>query len=448
MTTERRELARRGERGQAMILFALLGTVLISFLALVIDVGNMYLVRRNLQNAADAAALVGAQNRLGDTLWLNGVDAVKDARAYAAKNGVYTNSGVANGIWHPSYNNGVQVNWPPTEGNHSGDYGYLEVNCSQSVTSFFAGVFGANPVRLEARAVARGRGRSAEAAIIALHDDPAAIEVQGNAEVDVIGSIYSRGGVRAQGSATLDVTGWTYARGEVIDAALAAGSQTRIYEGAPDLSDPNWPTPQVVSTGPGGRWLSNNVSVLEDAFGWKHIYPGTYEEIYVANGDRVMFHPGIYEITGGASGKNFSIQGTASGKSPLPIADPTNPPHGDPVSFVLGADVTFEMTATGIVRFRSAMWITDENGNTRAANNLVIRAKEDSNAVKIVAQASMSLIGTIYAPAGDVQLAGGSGGSVRGQVVAGTVALLGGAGPAVIWDPTMVPLTKRTWLVE
>ena len=159
--------------------------------------GNLYITRRSLQNTADAAALVGAQNRDGDTLNLVGSAAVRDARDYAARNGVYTNSGVANGLWHPSPENGVLVNWPPSSGNHAGDRGYLEVRCARSVTSFFAAVFGAGPVRLEARAVARGRGRFAEAAIIALRDDPQAIKIGGSSNTVVQGSVYSRGSIFA-----------------------------------------------------------------------------------------------------------------------------------------------------------------------------------------------------------------------------------------------------------
>ncbi len=50
-----------GERGQTLIIVAVALTVLLMFVALAIDVGNMYQVRRQMQNAADAGALAGAR---------------------------------------------------------------------------------------------------------------------------------------------------------------------------------------------------------------------------------------------------------------------------------------------------------------------------------------------------------------------------------------------------
>lgn len=48
------------ENGQTLIMVALALVVLIGFLALAIDVGNVYAERRKMQNAADAGALAGA----------------------------------------------------------------------------------------------------------------------------------------------------------------------------------------------------------------------------------------------------------------------------------------------------------------------------------------------------------------------------------------------------
>jgi hypothetical protein len=57
------EYRRRGtrDRGAVAIVVALSLVLLMGFLALVVDVGNLFRVRGELQNAADAAALAGAQ---------------------------------------------------------------------------------------------------------------------------------------------------------------------------------------------------------------------------------------------------------------------------------------------------------------------------------------------------------------------------------------------------
>ena len=50
-----------GQRGNVLIWFALLLPVLFGFMALSVDLARLYLVKTELQNAADAAALAGAR---------------------------------------------------------------------------------------------------------------------------------------------------------------------------------------------------------------------------------------------------------------------------------------------------------------------------------------------------------------------------------------------------
>ncbi|MBS1170254.1 MAG: hypothetical protein H6R01_1172 [Burkholderiaceae bacterium] len=72
-------IQRNKQRGAIIIVFTLSMLVLFGFMALVIDLGRIYVVRSELQNAADAAALAGAKD-LDQTL--AGVDRAK-ARAIA-----------------------------------------------------------------------------------------------------------------------------------------------------------------------------------------------------------------------------------------------------------------------------------------------------------------------------------------------------------------------------
>lgn len=74
--------SRSSESGQTIVLFALSLTVLVAFLALTFDIGKMALDRRSVQNAADAAALAGAQMLPDDPN-----AAIADATTYAALNG-------------------------------------------------------------------------------------------------------------------------------------------------------------------------------------------------------------------------------------------------------------------------------------------------------------------------------------------------------------------------
>ena len=97
---------RHQQHGAVLIVFGLSIAVLIGFLALVIDLGRTYVIRTELQNAADAAALAGArelnQTRAGVT------SAVNFAVAMAAQNNfkftspvviAATNVDATNNIW-------------------------------------------------------------------------------------------------------------------------------------------------------------------------------------------------------------------------------------------------------------------------------------------------------------------------------------------------------------
>jgi Flp pilus assembly protein TadG len=61
-TTHQSRLFPRDESGAVMVLTALLLVALLGFAALVIDIGHLMVVKNELQNAADAGALAGANN--------------------------------------------------------------------------------------------------------------------------------------------------------------------------------------------------------------------------------------------------------------------------------------------------------------------------------------------------------------------------------------------------
>ena len=73
---------RREEDGQSLIMVVLLLGVLLSFSALIVDVGLLYAEKSKLQNAADASALAGAQVLPNKTLAQGFVE------TYAGSNGV------------------------------------------------------------------------------------------------------------------------------------------------------------------------------------------------------------------------------------------------------------------------------------------------------------------------------------------------------------------------
>jgi hypothetical protein len=85
-----------GNRGQVLVIFALLLLVLLGFAALAIDVGHMYSVRHELQRSADSGALAGA-SAFTEGGWDNNdpanptmAAADQRAREYASKDVVST----------------------------------------------------------------------------------------------------------------------------------------------------------------------------------------------------------------------------------------------------------------------------------------------------------------------------------------------------------------------
>ena len=73
------------EDGQSLIQFAMLFMVIVAFVALAVDVGNVYAQRRAMQNAADSAALAAARELcLDHTIG----EATAKAEDYLSRNGL------------------------------------------------------------------------------------------------------------------------------------------------------------------------------------------------------------------------------------------------------------------------------------------------------------------------------------------------------------------------
>jgi hypothetical protein len=121
------------ERGAVIVLMALSIVMLLTMVAIVVDLGNGRQVRRGAQNAADSAALAAVQD-------IGSGDPEATARVYVDDNGF---DGTL-----------AEVNYPPATGEHAGDLGCIEVIPNEEVNTFFAGVIGVGRLDVAARAVA------------------------------------------------------------------------------------------------------------------------------------------------------------------------------------------------------------------------------------------------------------------------------------------------------
>lgn len=162
---KQRPCQRQHQRGAVAIMLGLSLLVLFGFMALVFDLGRTYVVRTELQNAADAAALAGAKDL---NQRLDGITkAIATAKAIGLQNNtkfsfngnagiVITDSMISVGSCpddEPKCD-WTQANLVLTE-EKAVDKIFLKVNIpSGGLTTFFAGIFGTQSTRTYGLAVA------------------------------------------------------------------------------------------------------------------------------------------------------------------------------------------------------------------------------------------------------------------------------------------------------
>ncbi len=168
---------RNDESGQVLVITVLCMTVLMGFMGLAVDVGLLFRAQRNLQTAADAAAIAGALDYLYNNSSTKATTAAQQASA-------------TNGVTQGSNGTVVAVSTPPTHGPNTGSGGFVEVVVTQPNPTIFMSTFsqllgGTNfsTVNVSARAVAGAPGTS-NACVYVLNPTAAqAMELQGSFDV-------------------------------------------------------------------------------------------------------------------------------------------------------------------------------------------------------------------------------------------------------------------------
>jgi Flp pilus assembly protein TadG len=162
------------ESGQTLIFVALSMTFILGVVGMATDVGTLLHDRRNLQIAADSAAIAGAVEE-------NINPAV--ANVQAAGQRAATQNGITNG------SNGavVTINTPPASGPHAGAAGYVEAIVTQTEPVFFMKLFSFTSMNVGARAVAFN-GAKNQGCMLALNPTASdTIHLQGSFDVSAPG---------------------------------------------------------------------------------------------------------------------------------------------------------------------------------------------------------------------------------------------------------------------
>lgn len=327
--------SRKIQRGQAIVLVALMILVLFGFVGLAIDGGRAYLDRRHLQAAADAAALVAAYKYMNTSDYSQSEQIA--AQTYASNEALYgpvTCSGLGTLAASCSFGDpwGQVLNINVTNRSIAGVS--FAVTVTHSMPVAIMQVLGSSPtinVSAAATAVARRAGTNG-AAIQTL----APAGCGGNAGQSLT----------FQGSSKTYVTGDVWSNGSVFDNSAAAGGSingnvidicgtppalttptpwtvTGTQANGWTMPDPNYPMP-ALNTAP-QTWSSASGSVEQ---------PGTYAADPRPNGCYFLAS-GVYDFQAGIT----EVGGFVSNEL-RPPDEPNMVAAGQPNVTTLSADLT------------------------------------------------------------------------------------------------------------
>jgi Flp pilus assembly protein TadG len=181
--------------GQTFLLVSIALVVVIGMASLAVDVGNLWTTRRLMQSAADSGAVAGA-----DEMAIGGTSttiaaAAKDA---ASHNGFADGSSRAGGTGTVT----VSVHNPPTSGAYAANANAVEVDVSQTQSTYFMRVLGWKSVPVSTTAVAVILGSGSCVYGLDLTASPT-VSVGGTASVNSACGLY----VNSYGSGALTVSG-------------------------------------------------------------------------------------------------------------------------------------------------------------------------------------------------------------------------------------------------
>jgi len=138
------------KRGQVVVLFAILATVLLGFMGMALDIGLVLAQKRSTQKIAAVCAIQAGQ------IGINGADSTVTSNVRARANSCLSDNGITTGI---------TVNSPPTSGAFrcavsTSCNNFVEVSVNNRKSTLFAQVVGVSTLPVYGRAVAGGNAAS------------------------------------------------------------------------------------------------------------------------------------------------------------------------------------------------------------------------------------------------------------------------------------------------
>ena len=312
----------RNESGQTLIFVALAMPVVLGFMGLGIDVGYMRYVKRQVQMAADAAAMAAASEI--SSCGTPGCSALTTAAETAVStDNSFPNVTQSTGC-SPSPSAGatvVLVNNPPVclplgnsagQDPHNGNNSYVETIVAKNVGTFFARVFGANSATISARAEA-GVGNSKNCLyVLDPTGAPSVNMASGSIKLEMpTCNMYidssSSDALQIGGDNEIDATSI-----QIVGSYQKTGSPTLTPTPTTGAASQSDPLSYLVKPTVGSCTYTNYATGKGQ--GTKTLTAGTYcGGISITNGWSVNLSPGLYILEGG--GLNISGSGTTSSLS-------------------------------------------------------------------------------------------------------------------------------------
>ena len=440
--------ASRG-RGQILVIFAAGVVVMLAIAALVIDLGFVFMIRRQEQNAADPGAIAAARHIKAG----GGITAMRNAACfYAHQNGYFggPSSTAACVPANDEFGTSLTVNYPPSSsaGPLQGRMDMVEVIIARDHDSFIGGLIGINSLPVSTSAVAAfTTGPSNTSSLIALDPSNACPggRVHGTGSITIAplvpgsdgGYVHVNStcgpsapngscGSSGQGALVLDGSAnLTAPQTYVAGTCKSNGDQPGpLTEGAVQIGDPlqELPPPDIGDYPPGQCGPTGPISTPTgggcdfSGGGVVHLNPGVYygertDPAWDIKGTVTLeLGSGVYILAGGGiklsvGGSITSVQGSLGAPVPVLIFNTDNPATGD-------GQENIDFNATGSLKLRGmdtgpykgiVVW-NDGNGSNPEA------------IIDLKGQSSLDIAGTIYSPKGLVNLEGGSSGTSTAAV--------------------------------
>lgn len=422
---------RRNEKGIALIWTAVFLVVFIGFVGLATDVGYSLWVAGELQSAADAAALAGAQ-----TLALNpgGVNAeaifiAGQNRAGAPSQAVIL---VANGNNSPAgdivlgtFNSTTNVFTATTTGPNAVKVvaAFAAGTPNGPLPLFFGPAFGVNNVNISRTAIATlqgGAGGGAGMLLLSPNANPA-LSLTGNGKITVLdGDIM----VDSNASKAVTLTGngsLTADNIRVVGGYSTTGNGSlngEVKTGVTAMSDPlvNLPPPSVSNNLGTVSLTGNQSATLNPGY-----YPGG---ISLTGNGSLTLNPGVYNL--GGAGLQITGNGSVTANG---------------VMIYLSGGAGVSLTGNGSVT------ITPPSSGTYQGVS-IYQDRANTTADSLTGNGNLHLDGVIYLPAAQVTLTG-NGDTIGSELIANTAKLTGNGNVNINYGEGAKPPTASSpYLVQ